>query len=76
VLLPDYDDDDEVADDQIPGGGPPQVHVEPLQCPLSHEQYEYFTARCHPLQLVDEQHTLCDKYMSALEFAYHVMNAL
>jgi hypothetical protein len=61
---------------EIPGEGPPQVHVEPPACPMSEEQYEYFSARCHPLTLADEQHTLCDKFMSALEFAYQVMQVL
>jgi hypothetical protein len=73
VLLP---NDDEDPPEEIPGEGPPQVLVEPLQCPMQEHQYDYFSARCHPLTLDDAQHTLCDKYVAALEFAHRVINGV
>jgi len=67
-------EDDDAGEDINADEAVPQVVVEPLRCPLSAAQLLYFKNQCVPLGLGDEGDTLYDKYLSALEFAYLVLN--
>ena len=63
------DEVDEILDpDEVP-----QVQVEPLHCPFTPGQLQYFKERCMPLTLEDSPESLYDKYMCALEFSYLVL---
>ena len=65
--------DDEVEDYLFPDVQP-QVELQPLLCPFTPAQLEYFNSECAPLTLNDDASELCDKYACALEFAYQVMS--
>jgi len=64
--------DDEVEDYLFPDAQP-QVELQPLRCPFTPAQLEYFNNECIPLTLDDDASELSDKYACALEFAYQVI---
>lgn len=59
--------------EEIPEGVQ-HVQVNPLLCPFTPGQLEYFRQQCAPLTLADSPDSLYDKYMCALEFAYRVLD--
>ena len=52
----------------------PYVHIEPINCPFSDEQLDYFTEHCKPLTMEDDRNNLQDRFMCALAFANEIIN--
>lgn len=65
-------DDDEVEEENPEGVQ--HVQVNPLRCPLTPGQLEYFTSQCVSLTIDDDTSVLCDRYMNALQFCYRVLD--
>lgn len=68
-----YDEFDDPEEDEITEGVQ-HVQVNPLLCPFTAAQLEYFKSQCNPLTRLDAPETLYDKYLCALEFSYLVLS--
>lgn len=60
-------------DDEIVPEDQPYVQIDPINCPLSVTQLEYFKLHRAPLTLEDGNESLYDSYLCALEFALRVI---
>lgn len=70
IIIEDHDELENIPEEV------PQVHLEPVRCPLSPAQLDYYKDQCKSLTLEDSEMSLSGKYCNALQFIYLVLSTI